>query len=223
VVTLDLLGRLEDTNEIFDKRDNVAFRIGEGELGMGMEKAVRTMHRGEKSQFTFMPPWPVSLCEAPLIAMTPTELKNSVVVYDVYLKSFVDAKNPFECKTYEDHLEEALLRKESGNQAHEAKKYTLAITKYTKAQFFLEQFGNDFETEEQRKTYDQLKASLALNLAASNLKLEQYEKVKLHCTNALEIDPKKCERSLPPRLSSRCSQRLQWSTQGPSRTAQTGT
>jgi tetratricopeptide (TPR) repeat protein len=187
VVKLDMIGRLEDTDEIFDKRLDAEFRIGEGELGMGMEKAVRTMHRGEKSSFTFLPPWPVSLCANPLIPVP--DLKNSVVVYEVHLKSFVDAKNPFECKTYEENLQEAILRKDSGNRAHEAKLFTLAITKYTKAQFFLEQYGTDFESDEQRATYDQLKATLALNLAASNLKLEQYEKVKLHCTNALELEP----------------------------------
>jgi len=187
VVTLDMVGRVEATNEVFDERLNCDFRIGEGELGMGMEKSVRSMHRGEKAQFVFLHPWPVSLCTNPKIPIA--DLKNTSVVYEVTLKSFVDAKTPFECKTYEDHLAEAKLRHEQGNRAHEAKLYTLAITKYTKAQLYLEQF-NDFKTPEEQETYAQLKVTLWLNLAAANLKLEAYEKVKLHCTNALEIEPK---------------------------------
>lgn len=187
VVVVDMVGRVEATNEVFDKRISASFRIGEGELGLGMEKAIRTMHRGEKAEFTFLPPWPVSLCTNPSIP--GLDLKNTAVVYSVELKSFVDAKTPFECHTYEDHLHEAELRKEQGAKAHEAKKFTLAITKWTKAQLYLEQF-NAFSTPEQEQTYAQLKVLLALNLAAANLKLEEYDKVVLHCTNALDIEPR---------------------------------
>lgn len=187
VVTLNMTGRVEATNEVFDQRLSASFRVGEGELGLGMEKAVRTMHRGEKAEFTFLPPWPVSLCSNPSIA--GLDLKNTAVVYVVELVSFVDSKTPFECHSYEDHLEEAELRKEQGNKAHDAKKFTLAITKYTKAQLYLEQF-NAFKSPEQEQIYSQLKVLLALNLAAANLKLEDYEKVVLHCSNALEIEPR---------------------------------
>lgn len=187
VVTLNMTGRVEATNEVFDERLSASFRVGEGELGLGMEKAVRTMHRGEKAEFTFLPPWPVSLCTNPSIACL--DLKNTAVVYTVELLSFVDAKTPFECNTYEDHLKEAELRKEQGNKAHDAKKFTLAITKWTKAQLYLEQF-NKFQSPEEENTYAQLKVLLALNLAAANLKLEEYDKVVLHCSNALEIEPR---------------------------------
>lgn len=186
-VVVDMIGRVEATNEVFDKRLSASFRVGEGELGLGMEKAIRTMHRGEKAEFTFLPPWPISLCTSPSIS--GLDLKTTPVVYTVELKSFVDSKTPFECHTYEDHLREADLRREQGNKAHEAKKFTLAITKWTKGQLYLEQFNN-FSTPEQERTYADLKVLLALNLAAANLKLEEYDKVVLHCTNALEIEPR---------------------------------
>lgn len=184
-VVVNLKGRLEeaDKDKFFDSREHFSFRVGEGEVPLGLERAIRTMHRGEKAEFVFLPPWTSKMVEE-----KKGEFSSGAVVYIVELESFKDAKSPFECKTNEENVKEALLRKEQGNAAHEAKNFALAITKYTKAQLYLE-LVKDVEGQEEHDL-NALKVLLWLNLAACNLKLESYEKVKLHCTSALEIDPK---------------------------------
>lgn len=183
VVTVDLEGSIEASGEVFDKKTHVQYRVGEGELGLGLERAIRTMHKGEKAAFNILPPWTDKITDNP----GKVDLKTTPLRYVVYLSDFENAKSPFDYKTFEEHVEQATVRKDQGNKAHEAHNYRLAITKYTKAQFILELLKEP--TPEQEEAIKQLKVVLALNLAASNLKLEEYEKVKFHCSAALQLDP----------------------------------
>jgi len=66
--------------------------------------------------------------------------------------------------------------------------YTGAITRYTQAIALLNEIYD--VPEETKQKSDEVKLSIYLNLAMSNLKLKNYTKLVANCTNALKIDPK---------------------------------
>ncbi|KAG8484395.1 hypothetical protein CXB51_022815 [Gossypium anomalum] len=186
VVQVKLIGKLPD-GKIFIKKgydeEPFEFKIDEEQVIDGLDKAVKTMKKGENALITIQPEYAFGSSESHQeLAVVPA---NSTVYYEVEMVSFVKEKESWEMDTPQK-IEAAGKKKEEGNALFKAGKFERASKRYEKAVSFIE-CDSSFNDEE-KKQAKLLKVNCNLNNAASKLKLKDYKQAAKLCTKVLELD-----------------------------------
>ncbi|KAB2014403.1 hypothetical protein ES319_D09G222500v1 [Gossypium barbadense] len=186
VVQVKLIGKLPD-GTIFIKKgydeEPFEFKIDEEQVIDGLDKAVKTMKKGENALITIQPEYAFGSSESHQeLAVVPA---NSTVYYEVEMVSFVKEKESWEMDTPQK-IEAAGKKKEEGNALFKAGKFERASKRYEKAVSFIE-YDSSFNDEE-KKQAKLLKVNCNLNNAASKLKLKDYKQAAKLCTKVLELD-----------------------------------
>lgn len=186
VVQVKLVGKLHD-GTIFMKKghDNepFEFKIDEEQVIDGLDRAVKSMKKGEVALVTIQPEYAFGSSVSPQeLSIVPA---NSTVYYEVELVSFVKEKESWDMNTQEK-IEAAGKKKEEGNALFKAAKYERASKRYEKAVKFIE-YDSTFSDEEKQQA-KVLKITCNLNDAACKLKLKQYKQAEKLCTKVLELD-----------------------------------
>lgn len=187
VVQVKMTGKLQDGTVFVKKGHNEGppfeFKVDEEQVIDGLDRAVKTMKKGEIAQVSIHPEYafgsPVSQQE---LATVPA---NSTVYYEVEMVSFTKEKESWDMNTPEK-IEAAAKKKEEGNALFKARKYERASKRYEKAAKFIE-YDSTF-SEEEKKQAQTLKITCNLNNAACKLKLEDYKQAEKLCTKVLELD-----------------------------------
>ncbi|KAL0417989.1 UNVERIFIED_CONTAM: Peptidyl-prolyl cis-trans isomerase FKBP62 [Sesamum radiatum] len=189
VVKLKLIGKLQDGTVFFkkghgdDENDLFEFKIDEEQVTEGLDRAVKTMKKGEAALLTIAPEYAFGSSESQQeLARVPP---NSTVYYDVELVSFVKEKESWDMDTAEK-IEAAGKKKEEGNVLFKAGKYIRASKRYEKAAKYIE-YDTSF-SEEEKKQSKALKVTCNLNDAACKLKLKDYKQAEKLCTKVLELE-----------------------------------
>ncbi|XP_072109370.1 peptidyl-prolyl cis-trans isomerase FKBP5-like isoform X1 [Mobula birostris] len=168
---------------LFDQRE-VKFVVGEGEdhdIPIGVDKALEKMQRGEHCILHLKPKYGFGDHGKPGFNIPP----NSELDYEVLLKDFVKAKDPWEMDTREK-LEQAAIAKEKGTSYFKRGKYEQAQIQYRKIVAWLDQrYGLSGEDSWSAKA---LVLAAHLNVAICCLKLNDYLKAVESCDKALAID-----------------------------------
>ncbi|XP_021290399.1 peptidyl-prolyl cis-trans isomerase FKBP62-like isoform X1 [Herrania umbratica] len=188
VVHVKLIGKLQD-GKIFAKKGHdeelFEFKIDEEQVIDGLDRAVKTMKKGEHALITIQPEYAFGSSESQQeLAVVPA---NATVYYEVELVSFVKEKESWDMNTQEK-IEAAGKKKEEGNALYKAGKYERASKRYEKAVKFIE-YDSSFSDEEKQQT-KLLKVTCNLNDAACKLKLKDYKQAEKLCTKVLELDNK---------------------------------
>ncbi|KAH1047022.1 hypothetical protein J1N35_037806 [Gossypium stocksii] len=186
IVQVKFIGKLED-GKIFVKKGHddelFEFKIDEEQVIDGLDKAVKTMKKGELALITVQPEYAFGSSESQQeLAVVPA---NSTVYYEVEMVSFVKEKESWDMNAQEK-IEAAGKKKEEGNALFKAGKYERASKRYEKAFRFIE-YDSSFSDEEKQQA-KLLKVTCNLNNAACKLKLKDYKKAKKLCTEVLELD-----------------------------------
>ncbi|KAL2239665.1 peptidyl-prolyl cis-trans isomerase FKBP62 [Sesamum indicum] len=189
VVKLKLIGKLQD-GTIFvkkghgdDENDLFEFKVDEEQVIEGLDRAVKTMKKGEAALLTVAPEYAFGSSESQQeLARVPP---NSTLCYDVELVSFVKEKESWDMDTAEK-IEAAGKKKEEGNVLFKAGKYVRASKRYEKAAKYIE-YDTSF-SEEEKKQSKALKVTCNLNDAACKLKLKDYKQAEKLCTKVLELE-----------------------------------
>ncbi|XP_009372201.2 peptidyl-prolyl cis-trans isomerase FKBP62 [Pyrus x bretschneideri] len=188
VVKLKLTGKLQDGKEFLKKghvegEDLFEFKTDEEQVIDGLDRAVRTMKKGEVALLTIAPEYAFGSLESQQeLAVVPP---NSTVNYEVELVSFEKDKESWDMNT-EEKIEAAGKKKEEGNALFKAGKYARASKRYEKAVKYI-----DYDTsfgEEEKKQAKVLKVACNLNDGACKLKLKDYKQAEKLCTKVLELE-----------------------------------
>ncbi|XP_061962693.1 70 kDa peptidyl-prolyl isomerase-like isoform X2 [Populus nigra] len=187
VVQVKLIGKLED-GTIFVKKGHeeeppFEFKIDEEQVIDGLDRAVKTMKKGEVALVTIQPEYAFGGSESQQdLATVPV---NATVYYEVEMISFTKEKESWDMNTQEK-IEAAGKKKEEGNAWFKAGKYERASRRYEKAAKFIE-YDSSF-TDEEKQQSKVLKISCKLNNAACKLKLKDYKEAEKLCSKVLELD-----------------------------------
>ncbi|XP_048872470.1 peptidyl-prolyl cis-trans isomerase FKBP5 [Brienomyrus brachyistius] len=168
---------------VFDKRD-VRFVVGEAEdvsVPLGVDRAMEKMQKGECCLLYLKPKYGFGKEGRPKMDIGP----NAELVYEVTLKSFEKAKEPWEMDLKEK-LEQAVLVKQKGTQYFKAACYPQAVIQYQRIVSWLEmECGLGAEQQQSVKT---LLLVAQLNLALCHLRLREYTHAVENCNKAIELD-----------------------------------
>ncbi|KAJ6319613.1 hypothetical protein OIU78_015095 [Salix suchowensis] len=187
VVQVKLIGKLED-GTIFVKKGHeeeppFEFKIDEEQVIDGLDRAVKTMKKGEVALVTIQPEYAFGRSESQQDLATVPD--NATVYYEVEMISFTKEKESWDMNTQEK-IEAAGKKKEEGNAWFKAGNYERASRRYEKAAKFIE-YDSSF-TDEEKQQSKVLKISCKLNNAACKLKLKDYKEAEKLCSKVLELD-----------------------------------
>ncbi|KAM7251604.1 hypothetical protein ACFE04_023487 [Oxalis oulophora] len=187
VVQVKLIGKLPDGTIFmkrgYDENPPFEFKIDEEQVIEGLDRAVKTMKKGEMALVTIQPEYGLSVSDMKeeFAAVPP----NTTVYYEVELISFVKEKESWDMNNHEK-VEAAGKKKEEGNALFKAGKYERASNRYEKAAKFVEHDSTFSDEEKQQAKL--LKVTCNLNNAACKLKLKDYKQAAKLCTKVLELD-----------------------------------
>ncbi|XP_011000006.1 PREDICTED: peptidyl-prolyl cis-trans isomerase FKBP62-like isoform X2 [Populus euphratica] len=187
VVQVKLIGKLGD-GTIFVKKGHeeeppFEFKLDEEQVIDGLDRAVKTMKKGEVALVTIQPEYAFGRSESQQdLATVPV---NATAYYEVEMISFTKEKESWDMNTQEK-IEAAGKKKEEGNAWFKAGKYERASRRYEKAAKFIE-YDSSF-TDEEKQQSKVLKISCKLNNAACKLKLKDYKEAEKLCSKVLELD-----------------------------------
>ncbi|KAJ8755324.1 hypothetical protein K2173_019122 [Erythroxylum novogranatense] len=187
VVQVKLIGKLHD-GTIFVKKGHdeeppLEFKIVEEQVIDGLDKAAKTMKKGEVALITIKPEYAFGQSASQQeLAVVPA---NSTVYYEVEMISFTKEKESWDMNTQEK-IEAASRKKEEGNVLFKAGKYERASKRYEKAVNLIE-YDSSFSDEEKQQSKT-LKISCKLNNAACKLKSKDYKEAEKLCTKVLELE-----------------------------------
>ncbi|GMI94014.1 hypothetical protein like AT5G48570 [Hibiscus trionum] len=113
----------------------------------GLDKAVKTMKKGEHALITIQPEYAFGSSESQQeLAVVPA---NSTVYYEVEMVSFMKEKESWEMNTPEK-IEAAGKKKEEGNALFKAGKYERASKRYENAVRFID-YDSSFSDEAKKQ------------------------------------------------------------------------
>lgn len=187
IVQVNLIGKLQDgtvfVKKGHDEEPPFEFKVDEEQVIEGLDRAVKTMKKGEIALLTVQPEYAFGPSESPQeLAVVPG---NSTVYYEVEMVSFVKEKESWDMSTPEK-IEAAGKKKDEGNALFKTGKYERASKRYEKAVKLIEYDSSFGEDEEQQAKL--LKVTCNLNNAACKLKLKDYKEAVKLCTKVLEIE-----------------------------------
>lgn len=186
---MKLIGKLHD-GTVFVKKGHdeeplFEFKIDEEQVIDGLDRAVKTMKKGEVALVTIEPEYAFGSCSSEKeLAIVPA---NSTLFYEVELVSFIKEKESWDMNTQEK-IEAAGKKKEEGNVLFKAGKYERASKRYEKAVNYIG-YDSSFSDEEKQQA-KVLKITCNLNNAACKLKLKEYKQAEKLCSKVLELDSK---------------------------------
>ncbi|CAA3007347.1 peptidyl-prolyl cis-trans isomerase FKBP62-like [Olea europaea subsp. europaea] len=187
IVQVKLIGKLQDgtvfVKKGYDEEPPFEFRVDEEQVIEGLDRAVKTMKKGEIALVTVQPEHAFGPSESQQeLAVVPG---NSTVYYEVEMVSFVKEKESWDMSTPEK-IEAAGKKKDEGNALFKTGKYERASKRYEKAVKLIEYDSSFGEDEKQQAKL--LKVTCNLNNAACKLKLKDYKEAVKLCTKVLEIE-----------------------------------
>lgn len=188
IVKVKLIGKMQDGTVFMKKgyleeEEPFEFKLDEEQVIDGLDRAVKTMKKGEISVVIIQPEYGFGSSESQQqLAVVPP---NATLIYEVEMVSFIKEKESWDMNTQEK-VEAAGKKKEEGNLLFKAGKYHRASKRYEKAAGFIE-YDSTFNDEEKQQA-KLLKISCNLNNAACKLKLKEYKEVVKLCTKVLEVD-----------------------------------
>ncbi|KAK6192466.1 hypothetical protein SNE40_003928 [Patella caerulea] len=191
---------LEGSDEPFDstrlRGEVFKFRLGQGMVITGLEIAVSSMKKGEKSQYIFTPDYGYGK-----MGCGNRIPGNSAILAEVELMSFVEQEgvddfyNMTEIErkniTLEQILKVCRAHKDDGKACFQAKQYQKSFTRYKKAVDVLEMYHLKNEKEEESQQKMLLK--LYLNLSLCCLNLCHSGRAISYCKKVLELDKNNCK------------------------------
>ncbi|KAA3466535.1 peptidyl-prolyl cis-trans isomerase FKBP62-like [Gossypium australe] len=188
MVQLKLIGKLSD-GKIFIKKgydeEPFEFKIDEEEQVIdGLDKAVKTMKKGENVLITIQPEYAFGSSESNQeLAVVPA---NSTVYYEVEMVSFVKEMDT------PQKIEAAGKKKEEGNALFKAGKFERASKRYEKAVSFIE-YDSSFNDEEKKQAkllkLDSGNVKALYRRAQAYIQLVDLDLAEADIKKALEIDP----------------------------------
>ncbi|XP_027081237.1 70 kDa peptidyl-prolyl isomerase isoform X1 [Coffea arabica] len=186
VVKVKLTGKLQD-GTVFVKKghdgEEFEFKVDEEQVIEGLDRAVKTMKKGEMALVIVQPEYAFGPSESQQeLAVVPAD---STLYYEIEMVSFVNEKESWDMNAQEK-IEAAGKKKEEGNVWFKAGKYARASKRYEKGVGFVE-YDSSFSDEEKQQA-KLLKISCNLNNAACKLKLKDYKEAVKLCTKVLDID-----------------------------------
>lgn len=186
VVKVKLTGKLQD-GTVFVKKghdgEEFEFRVDEEQVIEGLDRAVKTMKKGEIALVTVQPEYAFGPSESQQeLAVVPAD---STLYYEIEMLTFVKEKESWDMNAQEK-IEAAGKKKEEGNIWFKEGKYARASKRYEKGVGFIEHDSSFSDEEKQRAKL--LKISCNLNNAACKLKLKDYKEAVKLCTKVLDID-----------------------------------
>ncbi|KDO52833.1 hypothetical protein CISIN_1g036950mg [Citrus sinensis] len=166
-----------------DEEPLFEFKIDEEQVIDGLDRAVKTMKKGEVALVTIEPEYAFGSCSSEKeLAIVPA---NSTLFYEVELVSFIKEKESWDMNTQEK-IEAAGKKKEEGNVLFKAGKYERASKRYEQAVNYIG-YDSSFSDEEKQQA-KVLKITCNLNNAACKLKLKEYKQAEKLCSKVLELD-----------------------------------
>ncbi|KAL2652977.1 hypothetical protein R1flu_021105 [Riccia fluitans] len=166
-----------------DDQEPFEFVTDEEQVILGLDKAVTTMKKGEKSLITISSDYGFGDVESQRdLAVVPPK---STLIYEVEMVSFVKEKESWDMESQEK-IDTAIKLKEDGNVLFKIQKYARATKKYEKAAKLIE-YDSGFD-DEQKKRAKVLKVTCNLNNAACKLKLKDFKEAIKLATKVLEVE-----------------------------------
>jgi len=186
----------EMNDEPFDstylRNKSFEFKLGAGEVVAGLDVAVASMKKREKSQFIFEPDYYCGKfgCEPRVPRETP-------VLFEIEVISYIEA-NAFDAYevtpeeqrkklTLEQILQICNCLRQLGNDNYGRKLYREASKKYRKSIYLLENTGVKDDTEEME--WKRVMLKLYLNMSAVCLKQSKPKKCIYYCKLSLDFEP----------------------------------
>jgi FK506-binding protein 6 len=186
----------EMNDEPFDsthlRNKTFEFKLGVNQVVIGLDIAVATMKKYEKSQFIFAPEYYCGKqgCE-------PRVPRDTPVMFEIEIISFIEA-NAFD--RYEETCEEQRKKisfeemvkicnclRELGNDNYIRHNFREASKKYRKSIYLLDNVN--VENEEQENKWNSVMLKLYLNMSQVCLKQSKPKKTIYYCKLALDKDP----------------------------------
>lgn len=186
-VTIRYTAKLEDGTLLekrgFDGEDALKFITDEEQVVAGLDQAVSTMKKGERTIVTVKPDYGFGNTEVKRdLAMVPP---CSTIIFEVEMLDFMKEKDPGEMNKHE-RIQVAQRKKEEGNLLFKNGKYQRAVKKYEKAIDFINE-DEPFEDDDQ-KIVKSLRVSCWLNGAAACLKRNYFQEAIKQCSKVLEVE-----------------------------------
>ncbi|KAL6054443.1 Peptidyl-prolyl cis-trans isomerase fkbp4 [Balamuthia mandrillaris] len=192
VVTLNYTlkaGKQGQEQVVVEEKQEFKCKLGEEEVCDGLEKAVESMTKGEKAVVTIQPKYLTFGGESrPQHPSLPSSIDASsdVLTYELELVDFVKVKEPWELNN-EEKLSTCTAMKDEGNALFRAAKFKRAHKKYKQAASYVE---SDYSfSEEEKQQSKPLKVACYLNMAACDLKLQDWQNCVKNCKKVLELEP----------------------------------
>ncbi len=179
-VSVYYLGKLQSNGKVFDETRSgnpFKFTLGEGQVIKGWDIGVKTMKKGEKSEFILAPEYAYG--ERGVSDIPP----NSTLNFEIELLDFgAKPKSKYEMD-YPEIISLAKKYKEEGIKLFQEKKFEDAISKFDEANSYLEAIGKSHETDESKE----LLVSLLLNTSNCYNNLKQWDKTVKKVEEVLNI------------------------------------
>eukprot|EP00296_Roombia_truncata_P000085 JP435744.1.p1 GENE.JP435744.1~~JP435744.1.p1 ORF type:complete len:485 (+),score=111.09 JP435744.1:3-1457(+) len=196
-VEVHYVGTLESDGSKFDssrdRNDTFKFQIGKGSVIKAWEQGVATMKVGELAVFTCKPDYAYGERGSP-----PKIPAAATLVFEVELFGFKEKQKEKWEMSAKERYEFALSRKEEGNALFKSQDYTAAGSSYSQAVDYLEYVEGDSDSEDEapaepptkitKVEIDAVRLPSLLNLAAANLKTENFAEAEKAAGKALTID-----------------------------------
>lgn len=186
----------EMNDEPFDstylRNKSFEFKLGNGEVVAGLDVAVATMKRREKSQFIFEPEYYCGRAGCP-----PRVPADTPVLFEIEVISFIEANayDSYELSSEEQRKKLNLAQilqicnclRELGNDNYGRKLYKEASKKYRKSIYLLD--NTNVKDEEEEARWKSVMLKLYLNMSAVCLKQSKPKKCIYYCKLALDFEP----------------------------------
>eukprot|EP00057_Strongylocentrotus_purpuratus_P017188 XP_011671662.1 PREDICTED: peptidyl-prolyl cis-trans isomerase FKBP4 [Strongylocentrotus purpuratus] len=180
-VEANIIGRYDGKE--FENRD-VEYTVTEGsDAGIveGLEIAIKRMKKGEVARLKVKSKYAYG-------SQGKAEYNipgNADVTYEVLLKNFEKAKEPWEMDIAEK-LEQSEVVKAKGTNYFKQGRYQDAIKQWKKIITYLDK--ETITEEEQKKKSDAMQLAANLNVAMAAIKAEEFLEAVSHCDKAIELD-----------------------------------
>lgn len=175
--------------ESFLALENFSFKVGDGVVIDGLDRAVQGMKAKESAMVIIDPKHAFE--SAPDLLTKEMESKglsqDSRVLMELTLLSFEKAKDVWSMSE-EEKLEEMRARKQIGNELFKKRRYPAAKKSYDRAVAFFDSPTSDLDPNVKSKI-NELLVQCHINLAVCLDRMGDISKVMTHCKKALEIAP----------------------------------
>jgi len=159
--------------------------VGDENMTQGLEKALCTMKKGEKSLFRVSPTYGYGekATKKGDLEIPP----NSFISYEIEILNFEKEKEAWELDNFTERKEAAVKRKTEGNSYYSNNKYNIAIRKYNRA-IELVGFKSGLESSEAAEVTKEIDLPCHGNIAQCYLKEKDFKKALEHANKVLEIE-----------------------------------